>query len=256
MPPPGEVVSAVLMDYRKTILRRAKVVTAWGPSFAKELARFADIDADELAIAPLGVDTDLFTPAPRRPTSSRIVGFFKGFRAVYGPTYLVRAIAIVLEECADVRFELIGDGPQLDECKSSARQLDVAHAITWHSRQRHRDLPKFLARWDVNVVSSECESFCAAALESSAMEVPVVATHVGGLPDTVCHAETGLLVPPRDPKALADAIVMLLRDEEMRQRLGRAGRAMVQRRYEWDTVAIAAWEHACVLTHDRAVAMV
>ena len=73
-------------------------------------------------------------------------------------------------------------------------------------------------------------------MESSAMGVPVVASDVDGLRDTVIHEETGLRVPPSDPVALAEAIVRLLRDEELRVELGRAGREMVEREYDWRDV--------------------
>jgi glycosyltransferase involved in cell wall biosynthesis len=237
VPPPGEdAPGPELIDARRAMLRHARAVTAWGPTFARQVADFAGLDPEAIHLLPLGVDLDLFRPvedrsdrAARAPT----VGFFKGFRPVYGATHLIRAIPLVLAECPTARFELIGDGPQGDECAGLAAALGVASVITWHPRQPHDRLPGFLAGWDVSVIPSECESFGAAALESSAMCVPVVASRVGGLVETVLEERTGLLVEPRSPRALARGIVQLLRDEPLRRRMGAAGRAFVAEHYEW-----------------------
>ena len=140
-----------------------------------------------------------------------------------------------------MRFDLVGDGPQLATCQALAGDLHVESSIEWIPRQPHGNIPDLLARWDLTTMPSICESFGVAALESEAMGVPVVASNVGGLPDTVRDGETGLLVPPESPKALAEAIVELLTDSPRRLRMGKAGRAWVHRHFNWDRV-IDQWE--------------
>jgi glycosyltransferase involved in cell wall biosynthesis len=98
-----------------------------------------------------------------------------------------------------------------------------------------------ISRWTLSVVPSICESFCIAALESAAMGVPIVAAHVGGLRETVLHDETGLLVPPADPDALAGAIIDLLCNDGRRCRLAANGRPFVAARFEWEK-CMDAWE--------------
>lgn len=250
VPPPDASVPETLVQYRRMLLRHAACVTTWGPRFAEQVAAFAGLDPSSIALAPLGVDTNLFRPD--RPRAHRLarparVGFFKGFRAVYGAWYLVRAIPRVVHRRPGTRFELVGDGSELASCRRLADALGVSGDITWIARQPHHQLPSRLAGWDLSIVPSLSESFGAAALESSAMRVPIVASNVGGLADTVHHGETGLLVPPADPDALADAILALLADAPRRRRMGDAGRAMVARRYEWDAIVahwVAAYEHA------------
>lgn len=240
VPPPGEgLPTEPLRAARIMMLRSARLVTAWGHWFAGAVARFAGLDASTIERLPLGVDLELFRPmvqTRRDARSGHRVGFFKGFREVYGAAYLLRAAPTVLEEFPHTQFHLIGDGPQLEECKVLAGRLGVDFATTWISRQAHRNLPSHLAGWDVTAIPSLCESFGAAALESAAMEVPVVATAVGGLPETVRDGETGLLVPPAAPEQLADAIIRLLGDGGLRKRMGSASRAMVAREYEWGAI--------------------
>jgi len=259
VPPPGEgQPSPELTGSRVSVLRHADLVTTWGPTFAGIVARFAGIETDCIRLAPLGVDTQLFDPkkyAEGRTPGVRRVGFFKGFREVYGATYLVRAIPIILNRLPDTQFDLLGDGPQKAECWELATSLEVNSAVNWMPSQPYDRIPRWLAMWDVTAIPSLCESFGAAALEASAMCVPVVASHVGGLPDTVRDGTTGLLVPPGSPQALAGAVVSLLKDAERRARMGRDGRELVEREYEWSD-SVDQWENVLMEARDRAVVMV
>ena len=225
---PEEVVRS-----RRELLRMADAVTVWGRFFAAKVAEFAGLPAEAISIAPLGVDLEQFRPTGAPKIDPPTVGFFKGFHPVYGPKVLVRAIPRVLARFPQVRFEMVGDGKLLDECRQLVESLGIAHAVRWIDRQPHDRLPDILDRWDLSVAPSICESFGVAALESSAMEVPVVASRIGGLRETVRHGQTGLLVPPSDPEALANALTELLSDEPRRREMGVAGRRMVTEEYEW-----------------------
>lgn len=242
MPPGEEPPSETTVEARRMMLREAKVVTAWGPRFADMIADYAGISAADIALLPLGVDLDLFSLDLKRGFDERRrqaklkVGFFKGFRAVYGPTDLIRAMPTVLDAFPRARFHLLGDGPLKQRCAELAGLHGVDQAIKWLSPQAHENIPNHLAGWDVVAIPSVCESFGAAALESSAMRIPVVASDVGGLPDTVLHDETGLLVPSQSPEQLADALIRLLGDPERRQAMGEAGRAYVETHYQWPTI--------------------
>lgn len=257
--PRGESVAPpALVTRRVELLRAARLVATAGPRFAATVAQFAGLQVEDIALLPFGVDLDLFAPARfgggGAPTDP-CVGFFKGFRAVYGPADLVRAVPEVLAAVHGARFELIGDGPELAACKTLAVSLGAHHAIDWGPRRAHEEIPSCLARWQVSVMPSYSESFGVAALESAAMRVPVVASRVGGIPDTVLDGETGLLVPPGSPSALAEAITRLLHDGPLRHRMGEAGRAFVESRYAWDRT-LDDWVAALERARDLACAMV
>jgi glycosyltransferase involved in cell wall biosynthesis len=257
--PPGEQPpSEEVIASRVSLIRHARGVTAWGPTFARMVAEFAGIDPEGIDLAPLGVDLDLFKPADSANKSregSHRVGFFKGFREVYGPTYLIRAVPIVLQALPDTRFDFVGDGPQLAECQKLVQELGVGSAVRWSPRGPHGSVPGLLSQWDLTVIPSVCEAFGVAALEASAMRVPVVASDVGGLRDTVRDGETGLLVPCKSPEGLAEAIIALLRDPSRRQRMGEAGREWVCTHYEWQHT-LDQWECAFQRALDRAAVMV
>jgi len=234
-----------LIRARRQLLRHVDVVTVCGPTFARTVAQYADIPRESIKVIPFGVDLELFDGRKVREAEAGDtfrVGFFKGFRAVYGPLDLVHAMPDVIEKVPTARFELVGDGAQLEECHALAQRLDVDRFIRWIPRQDHANLPAVLARWDLSVIPSIHEAFGVAALESSAMRVPVVASDVCGLRDTVRNGDTGMLIPPHDPPRLADAITSLRVNQDLRERMGGAGRHRVEREYDWQVVGDQ-WMH-------------
>jgi len=240
--PPGETSPLVsLQKSRKALLQHAAVVTALGPSFACAIASFGDINPSDIRIAPFGVDIELFRPAgesKRIPPGDEFrVGYFKGFRAVYDPETLIRALPIILYSCPRTRFELIGDGPRLHDCRMLAIELNVDHAIDWKPYQTQAGVARLLRNWDVSVITSVHESLGVAALESSACAVPVVATDVDGLRDTVREDINGVRVPCGDFNAVAEAVVALLKDPQRRRELGERARVWAVERYRREVVA-------------------
>jgi glycosyltransferase involved in cell wall biosynthesis len=257
--PPGEdAPPPELVVKRIELLRHASGVGVAGPTFANMVADFAGMPIDRIDRLSLGVDLERFQPQPSRVPKQdgpQRVGFFKGFREVYGAIHLVRAIPLVLEKLGCVRFDLVGEGPQLQACKELAHRLGLTDSIRWLPQQPHDEIPRHLDGWDVSVMPSLCESFGLAALESSAMGVPIVASNVGGIVDTVHDGQTGLLVRPASPESLAEGIVALVNNDELRSRMGRDGRAFVEREYEWHKV-LNDWTAMFQRTLDRVSVMV
>lgn len=148
-----------------------------------------------------------------------------------GITDLVRAWPAVRAAQPQARLLIAGDEPEghADVCRALAQRLGVADAIIWAGRRA--DVARILAALDVFVLASRVEPFGLAAAEAMAAGLPVVATAVGGLPECVSDGETGVLVPPSDPPALAAALVALLGDPLRRRQLGVAGRQRVAARF-------------------------
>lgn len=254
VPPPGEKPPpSELVAKRIALLHHADLVGVTCTRFARVVAAFAGLDADEIGALPLGVDLEQFQPVdpPAKTRKDELrVGYFKGFREVYGPTYLMQAIPRVLERLPEVKFDLVGDGPQLARCQEMAVRDGVEQSIRWIGRQPHGKIARLLCEWDLTVMPSLCESFGVAALESSAMRVPVVASNVGGLPAVVRDGETGLLVPPESPDALAHAMLTLLCDSKRRSSMGEAGRMWVETQFQWPNV-LDQWERTLQCALDR-----
>jgi glycosyltransferase involved in cell wall biosynthesis len=140
-------------------------------------------------------------------------------------TFLLAARGI-LDAIPSAEFLVIGDGPAGDKLKLLADDLHLSDSVRFLGERS--DVPDLLATLDILVMSSYSESLPNAILEAMAMGKPVVATNVGGVPELVEEGETGFLVPPRDPKAIADRVLSLCRDSARRLQMGRAARARVE----------------------------
>jgi glycosyltransferase involved in cell wall biosynthesis len=132
---------------------------------------------------------------------------------------------------------IVGDGPDRPTLESEIRRLHLEDRVRL-TGERH-DVPDLLAAADVFVLSSESEGLPVSVLEAMATGLPVVASRVGGLPELIVDGETGLLVEPRDPDALAAALERLVADRALRRELGAAGRAYAEAHFDPESFARA-----------------
>jgi glycosyltransferase involved in cell wall biosynthesis len=155
-------------------------------------------------------------------------------RGIKGHDVLLRAAPLVLERIPDAKFLLVGKGwgpggPAYEQqLKDLAESLGLGDAVLFPGERS--DVPDVLAAFDVSVHCCLSDNL-GGTVESLLMERPMVVSDIGGFKDTVLHEKTGLVVPPDDPRALADAIVRLLQDRELAARLGRQGRAHMLSRF-------------------------
>lgn len=176
-----------------------------------------------------GIDLERFDPA-RIPTAE-VAGQRAGASCVVGTVgrlvhqkaheVLLDAVPALLAEKPGLRVVIIGEGPRRDELESRARALGVGHAVQLPGYRA--DVEVALAAMDVFAIPSRHEGFAISAIEAMAMEVPVVGTRVVGIIDAVGE-DRGVLVPPDDAHALASAILRVLAEPRLRERLIRAGR--------------------------------
>jgi glycosyltransferase involved in cell wall biosynthesis len=164
-------------------------------------------------VIPLGIDLDRFD-VPRRPHEGRIVGNVARLVEQKDQRVLIEAMRSI----PDTRLVIVGDGPLRAELERAADGLPV------ELTGARDDVPELLAGFDVFAFPSRFEGLCLAVIEAQAAGVPVVATPVGGIVETVVDGETGLLVPVGDPHALAVAVRRLLEDHELAARLAAEAR--------------------------------
>jgi len=111
-----------------------------------------------------------------------------------------------------------------------------AERVTFTGLVAHRDVPAFYERADVYVCPSLYESFGASVLEAMAACLPVVATRVGAVPELISHKRNGLIVETNNPSSIAESVIKLFRDPELRSAMGLAARETVCRKYSWETI--------------------
>jgi glycosyltransferase involved in cell wall biosynthesis len=160
------------------------------------------------------------------------------------PLALIGALADV---GSPFRVLVVGDGPDRAGVEAAARRLGLDAAVEFAGERR--DVAALLAGADVFVLASRSEGAPLSILEAMAAGLPVVASNVGGVGELVVDGETGLLVPPRDPAALTEALERLLADPALRRRLGAAGRRRALERFD-----LEAFRRAHVELYERELA--
>lgn len=168
---------------------------------------------------------DVTVEARPRPVTGPIVGTVGRLERQKGFDVLMRALCDVPGATAVI----VGDGEEREMLRSLAARLGIGERVVW---VEWSDDPRSYLPWfDVFVLPSRFEAFPLALLEALLAETAVVAANVGSVAEAVLPGETGLLVPPDDPAALADAMRRLLADECLRRRLGARGRELVLHRF-------------------------
>ncbi len=217
-------------------------------------SQYRAMGARRVAVSYYGCDVHRFDPrtpgaAFRRefgltrdtPTAGMLAHMYptrlRAFQAagVKGHEVFLDAAPLILARVPGARLfvigdELSGDGGYRRRLEARAAALGLADRVIFTGHRA--DVAALLAGLDVVAVPSISESASYALVEALLMERGVVASDVGGLPDTVRHGETGLLVPPGDPAALAAAVVRLLADPAKRRQLGRQGRSRCLRQFD------------------------
>ena len=226
-------------DYwRSYILNRATKITATSRFLADATRRFLADQSKEIRVVPFGVDIDFFKRQSPRPDDPKplIISFIKHLKKKYGPHVLINAFAKLRPSERNLRLILAGEGEMEDELRGMVKELGIEESVEFTGRLDRDGVRDLLEKSDIFVQPSiyQSESFGVAAVEAQAVEVPVVASRVGGVPDVVHDGEGGFLVEPDDADGLAEAIDKLVDDASLRKRMGETGRKWVLEKYDWN----------------------
>lgn len=171
------------------------------------------------------VNTAFFPPVSGEK-DSQVICVVARLHPVKGHMVLLDAFSKIAAQFETVQLWLVGNGPEREKLERRTAQLGlVSKVVYWGEQER---VSCFLAQADIGVLSSRAEGLPNAVIEYMAARLPVVATAVGGNPELVVHDQAGLLVPPDDAQALAEALIYLLRNPEIASRMGDAGRKRVE----------------------------
>lgn len=207
-----------------------------GTALAQVLAAQRGVPAARISIIPMGAPAG-FTSAGTVPAAdSATVLFFGRIKAYKGLDILVEAMPLVMAEVPDVRFLVVGGEGDMTPYR---QQPAAAHVpVTWVNRFVDDDeVAGFFRQAAVVVLPYTDGSASSVITLAYALARPVVASRVASLPDAVIEGVTGLLVPPRDPAALAAALIDLLRDRARCQRMGQAAQQWAATHLAWDDIA-------------------
>jgi teichuronic acid biosynthesis glycosyltransferase TuaC len=201
----------------KWALRRIKHLIAVSEDLGKKVNLL--IGSREVEVIRNGADEELFHANAKSaartslglPDKAKIVLFIGNLLRVKGPEYLLQAVSHI--SSADFLLYIVGDGMLRDNLQTQAEQLGISARCVFVGTRPHDEIASWLSAVDCLVLSSVSEGFPTIIAEAMMCRVPVVATAVGGIPEVVKHGRTGLLVQPRDPVSLGEAICSALQND-------------------------------------------
>lgn len=230
---PQNILMGNLLKYS---FKKADALTVLSKVTQREMLKLTD---KKVELIPFGVDLNKFVPAKNKTDNKIHIGTIRTLSEKYGVEYLVRAFAELRSRHSTIHLDIVGDGPQREFLKNLANELKISDSVTFHGfvnqNNEFERYIKLLNSFDIFAILSvlDSETFGVAAVEASACKIPVVATNVGGLPEVIDNENTGILVEPRNVKQTAAAIERLIKDAELRNKMGENGRKKVETEYNW-----------------------
>lgn len=225
----------------KFIAKVSKMVVVVSQALKDDMIKFFNIPSKKIAIIYNGIKMAKFTGKFSSLQMKKILGLesdipivgnVANLRPEKGHKYLLEAMSLVLNEIPNAKLIIIGEGALRAELENQTKVLGISESVIFLGRRQ--DVPALLNIMDIFVISSSGETFCIAAAEAMAMGKPVVASRVGGVPELVIDSKTGFLVPPKDPPALAEAVIKLLKDRKLALDMGQAGKERVRQEFTLD----------------------
>jgi len=227
-----------------TYLKFSNRIVTVTEGIKKELLKKYKVSPSKIKVVPNGANTSLFRPVStlkcRRELRLKEGFFYICFvgNIVYwqGLDYLVKSAPLILKKIPNVKFLIVGDGPTKEDLLRLVKQENLTKNFIFINSVPYRDVPKYINASDICVLYKipMKSGFSPLKLyEYMACKKPVVATDTKGL-EIVKENNTGLLVAPQNSTKLAEAIITLLKDEELRKKMGENGRNLVVKNYSWN----------------------
>ncbi|MGE3811549.1 MAG: glycosyltransferase family 4 protein [Candidatus Nanopelagicales bacterium] len=235
----------------------ARRVIACSQHMRWEVERLFELPPDKVDVVLNGIDLAEWTTTPEQVAAARAAHADDGPLVLFsgrlewekGVHTLLDAMPRLRRRFPGLRLVVVGKGSQAEVLSAQAKRLRISRSVDFAGWLTEEELRAVSAAADVAVVPSVYEPFGLVALEAAALGTPLVVADTGGLAETVQHGETGLVFPPLDAAALADAVTEVLRSDVLARRVVRQARDVLARDHDWPTLAASTVE-----TYRRAVA--
>lgn len=228
--------SRLIAWYTGAVMRGTDLIYAVSENIRSRILGDFKIPAEKVHYLPFGIDTDLFSPRYfEAPVASTAIEIFsnRGFFPVYDNDTLIRGFDLAYRKNPALRLTLKGDGPLEQSARDLVASLGLSDVVTFRHKTAYADVPLDYRRADIFITTSISDGTPVSILEAMASGLPCIATSVGGIPEWIENRTTGFLIPPRSPKAVAEAILTLAANPTLRTRIGSAARDVVVRKGQW-----------------------
>ena len=242
-------------DVERSVIENADLIIAQCPAEADDLVRRYGADRARIRVVPSGVDPRRFFPIPQDaaraalglPTEGQVIVYVGRLQPRKDVENILRGLALLRQAGRTVPRLLVVGGetddasldqePEMRRLLGVAAELGIRDLVTFVGRKPADRLPLYYSAADAFVSTPWYEPYGLTPLEAMACGTPVICSAVGGITFTVADGETGFLVPPRHPEALADRIQALMDNRDVRARMARNARRRVEELFVWTTVA-------------------
>jgi glycosyltransferase involved in cell wall biosynthesis len=219
----------------KFALKKADKIFSTSNVMAGETKKYT---TKEIQVVPFGIDPDKFYPSAqnKNDTGEIKIGLVKSLERKYGIDKLINTFELLKSRNPNLKLKLllIGGGSLEDKFKKMVKSKGLEQDTIFTGNISHQFISDYHRKLDIAVYLSTSESFGVSVIESSACEIPVVVSDAGGLVEVVENNKTGFVISKGDPNEACKAIELLIRDKDLRIRMGKLGRKRVLELYNWD----------------------
>ena len=225
----------------RLVFRQASAVIALTEHMKREMQK---IQNREVLVIPNGVDLEMFESTTlsgiarskvELSETAKIILFVGRLNPVKGLTTLMKAMKLISPKYAQANLVLVGKGEERQHLQEMVKEFGLSSRVSFIGEVPNTKIPEYMSASDVFVLPSLSEGFPVTIPEAMAAGLPIVTTNVRGLPEIVRDGENGFTVEPQNPAQLAEKILLLLSDKELRQRISTNNNRKA-RQYSWETV--------------------
>lgn len=214
---------------------KAHMVIAVSSSVKKYLLKTGMVSKDRLIVIPNGINSVNSKPLTVNGHKSPILGNIGNLNMQKGHSYLIDAMPEILKKYPLATLEIIGEGEERKPLEDQIKKIQLQRHVSLLGYRNHTE--KYLRHWSVFVLSSVAETFGIVVLEAMKAGVPIVAAKVGGVEDIIIQNKNGILVKPRDPKAIARGVLDLLDNHALMAKFRREGPKRAKD-FDWEKVIL------------------
>ncbi len=231
----GRLKTKMFIGLEKFASRMTDKIVALTESEKSDYIAHKIVDEKKCVVIPSGIELDRYRGLTLEdknklkkkigiPENALVVGTVGRLVPVKGPEFMIKASAHIIPLSPQTYFVFAGDGPLKKPLQTLAKEMGADKNILFLGWRD--DVPRILSTFDIFLLPSLNEGMGRVLAEAMALGKPIVASHVGGVPDLVIHGKNGFLVPAKNPEELAKHTQLLLEDKDRREKMGRAGKEM------------------------------
>lgn len=222
----------------KYVLKRSDIITCDGENIKEAMIRLG-LEPEKIAIISHGVDTRRFRPIPKDGglcnelgiSNSPVIISIRHLDPIYNVETLINSVPLVLKQVPEAKFLIVGRGVQEGYLKELARSLKILGSVRFVGEVSHDEVPRYLSLADIYVSTSLSDGGVSVSLmEAMACGLPPIVTDVGDNRKWIKDGENGFIIPTRDPESLAEKIIYLLGNGELRNKMGKINRQLIGER--------------------------